>query len=164
MRDLRSIFFEAALLVVCGCLLGLAVNYQLVFDAFAGRVTPEVKSLVESTDLTRFPTPVLLEEVKVLREKGAVLVDARPSDIYALGHIDGARSLPMLDLDKAFPFFSSNVDRQQTVVTYCSGYGCQDSFDLAMLLIIEGYQDVRIYEGGFPEWQEAGLAVKGGGA
>jgi rhodanese-related sulfurtransferase len=159
MHPLRSIFLEAVLLVVCGCLLGLAVNHQLVFDAFAGRLASTGKAPVEAVELTRFPAPVLLEEVKTLRGQGAVLVDARPSDVYALGHIAGARSLPMLDLDVAFAGFRGHVDREQTIITYCSGYGCQDSFDLAMHLIIEGYLDVRIYEGGFPEWQEAGLAT-----
>jgi rhodanese-related sulfurtransferase len=163
MHELRSIFFEAALLVICGCLLGLVLNYQLVFDAFGGRLASAEQASATSADHSRLPTPILLEEVKTLREQGAVLVDARPSDVYALGHIAGARSLPLLDLDARFADFRDHVDREQTVVTYCSGYGCQDSFDLAMHLISEGYLDVRIYEGGFPEWQDAGLVTARGG-
>jgi rhodanese-related sulfurtransferase len=48
-------------------------------------------------------------------------------------------------------------------VTYCSGFGCPDSFDLGMRLIETGYRDVRVFEGGYPEWRDAGLAVAGEG-
>lgn len=162
MADFRSLFFEATLLVFCGCLLGLVLNHQLVFDAFAGRLGSGAKPPAAAGEMTIFPQPVLLEEVKILLAQGAVLLDARPEDIYALGHIAGARSLPMFDLEATFAEVRRTVPQDRTVITYCSGYGCQDSFDLAMHLIFEGYRDVRIYEGGFPEWQDAGLPVAQG--
>ena len=48
------------------------------------------------------------------------------------------------------------------LVVYCSGYGCPDSFDLAMRLLAAGYRDVLVFEGGFPAWQDAGLPVMTG--
>jgi 3-mercaptopyruvate sulfurtransferase SseA len=48
------------------------------------------------------------------------------------------------------------------LVLYCSGYGCPDSFDLGIILLAEGYRDVRVFEGGFPEWADAGLPVERG--
>lgn len=162
MQSLRTVFVEAVLLVVCGGLLGLALNHRLVFDAFTGRLAPQLSTDPVGSELTNFPMPVLLDEVRVLAAQDVVLVDARPPELYASGHIAGALSLPMLELDDAYPEFRSKVGRERTIVTYCSGYGCQDSFDLAMQLILDGYQDVRIYEGGFPEWQSAGLPVAEG--
>jgi len=47
-----------------------------------------------------------------------------------------------------------------TLMLYCSGFGCPDSFDLGERLLAEGYLDVRVYEGGFPEWRDAGLPVE----
>jgi rhodanese-related sulfurtransferase len=45
------------------------------------------------------------------------------------------------------------------LVIYCNGYGCPDSFDLGLRLIEAGYRDVRVFEGGLPEWRDAGLPV-----
>ncbi len=162
MKRFRTVVLQAVLLVVCAGLLGVAVNHQLLFNAFAGRVTPAAKDSLQVYDMTTFPVPVLLDEVKALRERGATVVDARPRDIYLLGHIAGAASIPMLDPDEGLVDFRQRIPHDRILIIYCSGYGCQDSFDLAMLLISEGYRDVRIYEGGFPEWQAAGLAVTKG--
>ncbi len=154
---------QAVLLLICSSLAGLAVNHQLVFDAFAGRLTTSVEAATPVADLTTFPVPALLADIDSLLEQGGLLVDARPQDIYALEHITGAVSLPMLGLDETFPRFREQTPLDRKIITYCSGYGCQDSFDLAMHLILEGYQNVYIYEGGFPEWQAAGRPVAGEG-
>jgi len=162
MQDFRKVLIEAALLVACGCLLGVAVNHRLVFEAFAGRLTPPSVSTATPEAISSLPVPVLLEEVPILVEQGAVPVDARPRDVYVLGHLPGALSLPLADLDNALPGFRSQIPFNRTVITYCSGFGCQDSFDLAMQLIQIGYRDVRVYEGGLPEWQAAGQPVAEG--
>ena len=48
------------------------------------------------------------------------------------------------------------------MILYCSGYGCPDSFDLGQILLEEGFRDVRVYEGGMPEWRDQGLPVEKG--
>jgi rhodanese-related sulfurtransferase len=163
MPDLRALLFETALLVLCAALLGLVVNHRLVFDAFSGRMTLSGQAGDRpAQSLVSYPVPIQLDEVRELAGQGAVLVDARSQDIFALGHIPGALPLPLLELDSVLPGFGNQVPRERTVVTYCSGYGCQDSFDLAMRLAGEGYRDVHLYEGGFSEWQAAGLPVTEG--
>ena len=157
----QSTIVQASLLLICSCLAGLAVNHQLVFDAFAGRLTTAVEPVTPSGDLNKFPIPVLMADLDELTEQGALLIDARPQAIYALGHFAGAVSLPMFDLEEDYPDFRASVPLDRKLIAYCSGYGCQDSFDLAMHLILDGYQSVYIYEGGFPEWQAAGRPVEG---
>lgn len=159
----RSTIVQAALLLICSSLAGLAVNHQLVLDAFAGRLTVAVEPVSPGGDLTNFPIPVLMADLDALTGQGALLIDARPQDIYAFGHIAGAVSLPMFDLEEDYPDFRASVPLDRKLIVYCSGYGCQDSFDLAMHLILDGYQSVYIYEGGFPEWQDAGRPVEGEG-
>ena len=58
--------------------------------------------------------------------------------------------------------FKNQVPRETVLIAYCSGYGCPDSFDLGARLLAEGYHDVRVYEGGFPEWRDAHLPVEKG--
>ena len=90
------------------------------------------------------------------------MIDARADEIYAEGHLPKAISLPLGEVDDLLKAFKRNVAREATLIIYCSGFGCPDSFDLGMRLIEEGYEDVRVYEGGFPEWRDAGLPVEKG--
>ncbi len=60
------------------------------------------------------------------------------------------------------PEFQRTIPAGRTLITFCSGYGCPDSFDLAVLLQQAGYRDVRVFEGGFPQWRDAGLPVEAG--
>lgn len=162
MPNLPTLLKEATALVVAGCLLGLVINHRLVWDAFSGELEAAAAGVDSVVDLTVFPAPVLLDELQILMdEEAVVVVDARPAELYARGHIPGAHSLPLLNPEEALATFRHTVPVDRSIVTYCSGYGCQDSFDLAMRLILAGYQDVRIYEGGFPEWQAAKLPVEG---
>jgi rhodanese-related sulfurtransferase len=102
---------------------------------------------------------VLLTEVRDLTAVGALPVDARDGALYAEGHLPGAVSLPLAEVDALLESFRQQVAAERTLVLYCNGYGCPDSFDLGLRLIGEGYRDVRVFEGGFPEWRDAGLPV-----
>jgi rhodanese-related sulfurtransferase len=55
------------------------------------------------------------------------------------------------------------VPEDRPLITYCNGYGCPDSYDLAVLLLEAGYRRVWVFEGGFPAWRDAGLPAKRGG-
>ncbi|NIQ96508.1 MAG: rhodanese-like domain-containing protein, partial [Desulfuromonadales bacterium] len=91
----------------------------------------------------------------------AILVDARLPEFYAEGHLPGAVSLPFAEAESRLAAFREQYPGQSLIV-YCSGYGCSDSFDLAVLLLANGYHDVMVYEGGYPEWRDAGLEVEKG--
>lgn len=163
MNDLKRISLEACVLISFGALFGLTLNYQLVVDAFMGNLVSPQRPAAQVSAQAALPMPVLIEEVQQLLGAGGLIVDARSPELYATGHISGAVSLPMVEVDAELPAFQARVPRKQTVITYCSGFGCPDSFDLGMQLIAAGYLDVRVFEGGFPEWRDAGLPVAGEG-
>jgi len=158
--SLPRILIEAVLIATLGTTVGLAVNHRLLADAFAGRLAAPAP--VAASPATRLPQPVLLAEVRELAAGAAVLVDARDAALYADGHLPGALSLPLGEVEAQLPGFRQKVAAEKTLVTYCNGYGCPDSFDLGLRLIREGYRDVRVYEGGLPEWRDAGLPVAKG--
>ncbi|MGD9343244.1 MAG: rhodanese-like domain-containing protein [Desulfuromonadales bacterium] len=166
--NLKRIFLEACVLMAFGALFGLTMNHQLVLDAFAGRLAPQrpvgdMQQEPQEKVPLAYPMPILLDEVQQLMTEGGLLIDARSSELFEEGHIEGAISLPLVDIETVLPDFSRRVDKDRTVVTYCSGFGCPDSFDLGMRLIETGYRDVRVFEGGYPEWRDAGLAIAGEG-
>lgn len=160
-EDLRRICLEACVLIAFGALVGLTLHHRLVLDAFSGRMVPASPPIMQERAQAALPLPVLLAEVQEVLAAGGVVLDARSPELFALGHIAGAESLPLSEIDAVLPAFLERVAKDQLIIAYCSGFGCPDSFDLGMLLIEAGYREVRTFEGGYPEWRDAGLPVAG---
>ena len=107
------------------------------------------------------------EDVALLRDRGALILDARRSSVYRDGHIAGARSLSVWEADaddKVRALFAEGRDQSAPVVIYCSGGECEDSHMLAEKLYKVGFDDVLVYKDGFPDWQKRGLPVSKGDA
>lgn len=96
-------------------------------------------------------------------QDGVLFVDARDSRMYMERHIKGAVSLPINNAPDKMDAFSSQHDPSKPMVLYCSGEGCSDSHHLAELLLNYGYEYVRIYAGGMPDWGERGYPTEGTG-
>jgi rhodanese-related sulfurtransferase/DNA-binding transcriptional ArsR family regulator len=100
--------------------------------------------------------PVSRKELaRRLRAKTAVVLDVRPEDEFALGHLPGALNIPMKELKRRL----AELPRDQEIVAYCRGPYCVFSFEAVALLRRRGFL-VRRLEDGFPEWKAAGLATE----
>jgi rhodanese-related sulfurtransferase len=159
--EFRRILLEAAVIVILGVVLGLSFNGRLLMNAFSGR-PPQPPQQQQAGPQALYPSPVDLAEVRELVAAGAVLLDARAAELYADGHLPGALSLPLEEMDQQLAAFRQAVPTDAVIITYCSGYGCPDSFDQGVRLLAAGWRDVRVFEGGYPEWRDAGLPVEGG--
>jgi len=87
------------------------------------------------------------------------VLDVRPKDEFAEGHIPGARNIPLGELDRRLKEIPKNV----AVVAYCRGPYCVFAYEAVAALRAKGFKAVRL-EDGFPEWKAAGLAVATDGA
>lgn len=90
------------------------------------------------------------------------LLDARPRGLYDAGHIPGARSCPVGEVDEALAELASVLDPSERVAVYCDGAACEDSLDLAKELKSRGFERVELYPGGWSEWTAAGGTVEAG--
>jgi rhodanese-related sulfurtransferase len=153
---------NAVLIAILASALGLALNSRLLWKVFTGRAVVSSQTSPETGGELALPLPVELEEVRELLDGDALPIDARSLDAYLEGHLPGARSLPREQIDEQLDAFREQVPPDRPLIIYCSGYGCPDSFVLAERLLAVGYRDVRVYEGGLPEWSNAGLPVERG--
>ncbi len=87
-------------------------------------------------------------------------VDARSRQDYEAGHIAGAVSLPLGEFDIHIDTFIMQYPPEQPMVTYCSGRTCEDSHNLAQLLMDFGYSDVKVFIDGYPGWEAEGYPVE----
>jgi ArsR family transcriptional regulator len=97
------------------------------------------------------------ELLRRLREGSATVVDVRPADEFALGHVPGAINIPASVIKRRAAELP--VDRE--VVAYCRGAYCVFSFESVAALRARGFRARRLEEG-FPEWRAAGLPVEAG--
>jgi len=88
----------------------------------------------------------------------AVVVDLRPTEEYEAGHIAGALSIPLSELEARLAELPADLE----IVAYCRGPYCAMSPEGIALLERHGRRARRL-EDGFPEWRLAGLPVQFGG-
>lgn len=92
-----------------------------------------------------------------LRARDVLVLDVRPEAEYAAGHIRGAWSVPIGELNKRL----RDVPKDSQVVAYCRGPYCVYADDAVRTLKKRGYRAARL-EDGYPEWKSAGLPVATG--
>lgn len=159
-ESLLRLLRDAALIVLLASLAGAAVNGRLLRQVWSGQAPAFAGDTDGAPGAELLPMPVSLEELRSMSAGQALLLDARSRDLYLQGHLPGARSLPWGEIDTLLEEFRSQVPLDRPLIAYCSGYSCEDSFHLAQRLMATGYADVRVYEGGLPEWRDAGLPVE----
>lgn len=89
-----------------------------------------------------------------LRCGAATVLDVRPEDEFAGGHLPDALNIPLSQLERRL----SELPPDQEIVAYCRGPWCVLSFEAVALLRERGYRARRL-EDGFPEWKTAGLPI-----
>src|SRR3954447_2075225 len=85
-----------------------------------------------------------------LADGQVVLVDVRPSEEYEAGHIEGARSIPLEELEERL----SELPDDTEVVAYCRGPFCAYAHEAVRVLRAAGQPARRLQEG-VPEWRLA---------
>jgi rhodanese-related sulfurtransferase/DNA-binding transcriptional ArsR family regulator len=99
--------------------------------------------------------PVSRKELLQKSRAGEVTVlDVRPPDEFALGHLPDAVNIPLRELEARLAEF----DPAQEIVAYCRGPYCVLSYEAVATLRARGFK-VRRLEDGLPEWRAAGLPV-----
>lgn len=146
---------------------GLYVYYRLtdpsvfrliqIIREIAQMQLAEVNLLVESyfTNRASLEAITLDELYARLREPDLVVLDVRPSTEYAQGHIPGARSIPVDELEQRL----GELTLGQTIVAYCRGPYCVLADEAVELLSAQGYQVQRLQEG-YPDWLLAQLPTE----
>jgi DNA-binding transcriptional ArsR family regulator/rhodanese-related sulfurtransferase len=148
---------------------GLFVYYRLA-DPAVFELCSVIRSVAEQrlADLERLvkqqfgasaqPEPVsmrgLLERI---RASDVIVLDARPANEYHAGHIAGAISVPIDELQHRL----RSLPRDREFVAYCRGPYCVYA-DRAVELLRKSRRRARRMVEGFPEWRAAGLPVAQG--
>lgn len=85
----------------------------------------------------------------------AIVVDVRPAEEFAAGHVAGALSIPLSALEARL----SEIPADREVVAYCRGPYCVLAAEAVRELRARGFRAVR-FEEGYPEWRDSGFPVE----
>ena len=90
-----------------------------------------------------------------LREGSVTLVDVRPTEEYAAGHVPGAVSVPLGELERRL----GELRRDDEIVAYCRGPYCVLALEAVSLLRARGFDAVRMEEG-VRDWRAHGFDLE----
>ena len=119
-------------------------------EAYSAEVERIVRLYFTAKDeMEPVPAADLLQRAK----KGLVTVlDVRPPEEFAAGHVPGAINIPISELAKRL----AELPKRKEVVAYCRGPYCLMSYNAVDLLRKKGLKARRLQDG-LPEWRLAGL-------
>jgi len=102
------------------------------------------------------PEPITREDLaRRLAEGSVTVLDVRPADEFAAGHIPGARNMMLAELERHL----STLDPSTEIVAYCRGPYCVYAHQAVTALRKHGFNARRL-EGWLPEWREDGRKVR----
>ena len=137
---------------------GTSVRYRIAGDdALALWVALRDTAAARLAEVERAAREYLGDEVDAigrdellarLRNSEIVLVDVRPREEFEAGHIRGARSIPLDELEQRL----AELPADREVVAYCRGPLCAFAHEAVRQLRAEGRRARRLEEG-WPEWR-----------
>ena len=128
------------------------VDLLMAVRRTAARGVAEIDKIVQSYFHARDSLePVSHEELAArLRDGVVTLIDVRPGEEFAAGHIPGAVNIPLDELPRRL----GELPADRTVIAYCRGPYCVFAFEAVAALRAKGY-DARRLADGYPQWWAA---------
>jgi rhodanese-related sulfurtransferase/DNA-binding transcriptional ArsR family regulator len=150
-REGKFVFYRLA----DNAVLDLLASVRRIAEQNSAEFDRVVRSYFENRDNLE---PVTRMELMDRLKAGIVTVlDVRPEDEFALGHLPGALNIPLGKLQKRL----AELDPKHEIVAYCRGPYCVMSYEAVAALRARGFKARRL-EDGLPEWRAAGLPVDTG--
>jgi rhodanese-related sulfurtransferase/DNA-binding transcriptional ArsR family regulator len=138
---------------------GSVIELMRLLREVGERNLAEVEKLVNAylklkDDLEPIPARELMQRA---RDGLVTVLDVRPPEEYAAGHLPGAINIQLAELEQLWP----SLPDTKEVVAYCRGPYCVLAYSAVEKLRGKGLSARRLQDG-YPEWQQAGLPVEKG--
>jgi rhodanese-related sulfurtransferase len=146
---------EICLITGISCCIGIVFN--LFWVNKVPFVTPSKVEIYAKKDI---PTLSLDETRKKFDQQGVIFLDAREAVDYEAKHIKDALNLPVTHFGLYYPKMKSMLPRDADIIVYCEGEECGASLHLAEELIGLQYTNIKVFLGGWVDWNKAGYPAE----
>ncbi len=157
----KLLFYEIIGIVVVAAALGLIYN----------ALQPKPLPMISTGEIAIVPDSLLISQgqanteildktltyeqvVKLLDNPDFIFIDARDKEKYEAGHIGNATNIFPYEEEDIYMEKIYSLPRDKKIVVYCDGGNCDLSHHLAEDLVINGYENVFIYSGGWEQWSQ----------
>ncbi|MBQ0724557.1 MAG: ArsR family transcriptional regulator, partial [Cycloclasticus sp.] len=131
----------------------LIISLRTVTEKHDGELSQLVANYLSNKDTLE---PISRDGLMKRAKQGSVMIiDVRPPAEFNAGHLPKAVNIEMADLINQI----DGLGKEQEIIAYCRGPYCVLAFEAVKFLRVNGFQ-VRRLEGGYPEWEHAGLPIE----
>ena len=152
---MKELIFQVIIILCLSFVIGISVNLSLIKQYRKGDFN---QSFFSPEDFPSMQFIGILEAEDLFVGENAVFLDSRAEEKYLEGHILGAINIPF-EGGEHIVEEQLLLSRQATLIVYCDGNECQSSVLLAKVLAEYGFEDIRVFFGGWAEWVAAGLPL-----
>jgi CRP-like cAMP-binding protein/rhodanese-related sulfurtransferase len=147
----RVSWFDFVLVVGVSMLLAIIFNYS------NPNGIPLFPQLPDRSRIPVISAETALEEV---RRDDALVVDAMPDNFYQKGHIRGAVNMPLGIFDIVYAMTFAEENKERKIIVYGESISKHYDVELADKLLLRGFNNVSILEGGLEAWEKKGYPVE----
>ncbi len=140
-----------------GVLLGFGTNIRLIKQFLGGEFQ---YSFITSEEYPSISFIMLPEAEGLFSMNEALFIDSRNDEAFKAGHIAGAVNIPYEEKSETPILDELLIPKERILVVYCDGSECQSSVGLSTILHEQGFTDIRVFFGGWKEWQVEGLPIE----
>ncbi|PIU66453.1 MAG: hypothetical protein COS84_05705 [Armatimonadetes bacterium CG07_land_8_20_14_0_80_40_9] len=90
---------------------------------------------------------------------GVILLDVRDKKDYLKNRIPNAINLPYYEFERFYRFFADKVPKDRQILIYCYGTQCGLSARVAKRLIVLGFTNLTVIQGGIKAWKKVNLPI-----
>ena len=167
-RNLSDILIKSVIVILIGSAIGLTYNAVsprgiALVGNWSPKTTSDSLAVPFGYEEGEDPPAISLDYAMMkFQSRNTVFLDARYPEDFKAGHIRGAINLPYEESEEHAPQVLPGLPKEHEIITYCDGTECETSLLLARELRELGYQDIKVFFGGWQEWLKAGLPVETG--
>ncbi len=164
---MKNWFLQIIVILIIATVAGLAVNaarsggLALVGNWPSSTSHGEGPVVPPSAQPGDPPFITLEDAVTMFQSKDIIFIDARPTEDYDYGHINGAINIPYDYLDDTWYAFIDSLDHSRAYVVYCGGSECEASLNLGRYMSDQGFKHINVFFGGWSEWLDNKLTITG---
>lgn len=137
--------------------IGISAILAAIFNYSNPNGIPLFPDFPDRTAMASISPTAAMEE---LQSGNALILDAMPENFYQKQHIKDAISMPLPLFDIVYMMTLADEDKDRKIIVYGDTISKQYDLELASKLLLRGYQNVRILEGGLAAWERLGYPVE----
>jgi CRP-like cAMP-binding protein len=116
--------------------------------------------LPQSADRSRIPVISPAAAMEEVRSGDALILDAMPDNFYQKQHIKGAVNMPLTIFDIVYAMTFADESKERKIIVYGGTISKNYDVELADKLLLRGFNNVSILEGGLEAWEKMGYPVE----